>query len=656
MECNLTSLLNQLELQKQQQQQQQLLLLEQQLLLQKQQEQEQQLLLQKQQEQEQQLLLQKQQEQPNIPSIFVEESPNLFSSSPKNNDDLGDNDLFDNFMKLSIPMKPTKINTPLSPALSPILPSDEINTVTTINNNIEHYMKKNEKNILRASRETLNDILCITPEMGTIDIPKTSDDDILSQYSSNESDIPLDNVLLYDFDFLDPFKEETKEKNHNNLLTIDDGDLLNIPATPKSVSNASSDSECDESFDATTDILNDLDGSLNHFNESFKDENSQIYHDGSSPTNDSILMNLFEKDSHPSDERENSTSNPNPIITLSNECNETVQLNFSSEKNEWEKISLNDSFETASQSSPLLDDLLRTEIYPKEGEESYRDTYISLNQKSGLDTWTSSKPTENQYDIPKNCCGGEMETSFDEEDKKEEEDNEDEEEPLLLRQQEIQRQKSLTDRNQTSKSTRISRKRKRQTVKNSSNEEDQSPKEEEEEEEDLSRLNQTEVLVNTFSHGNQNQNNSNGSHKRKIVKLNITEIKDRIENGNCLTVGNSLGTTSVNALTKSGLVLVGRKRMIAENTNRPYVCSSCGAGFVRKHDLNRHGKVHSGIKNFKCPYCERAFSRNDALSRHLRVELKHKAKQQQQQQQQQKNNKTEKRRGRKKGNLKKKQN
>ncbi|OUM69315.1 hypothetical protein PIROE2DRAFT_30055, partial [Piromyces sp. E2] len=53
-------------------------------------------------------------------------------------------------------------------------------------------------------------------------------------------------------------------------------------------------------------------------------------------------------------------------------------------------------------------------------------------------------------------------------------------------------------------------------------------------------------------------------------------------------------------------------------TNRPYVCSTCGAGFVRKHDLNRHEKVHTGVKNYKCPYCDRAFSRNDALSRHLR--------------------------------------
>jgi len=130
-------------------------------------------------------------------------------------------------------------------------------------------------------------------------------------------------------------------------------------------------------------------------------------------------------------------------------------------------------------------------------------------------------------------------------------------------------------------------------------------------------LNKAEVYVNTLESNNK---------KKKVIRLSITQIKSSIENGNRLSIGNSLGTNSVSALTKSGLVLVGRKRVIAENTNRPYVCTSCGAGFVRKHDLNRHEKVHTGIKNYKCPYCERAFSRNDALTRHLRIELKHKSK------------------------------
>lgn len=114
--------------------------------------------------------------------------------------------------------------------------------------------------------------------------------------------------------------------------------------------------------------------------------------------------------------------------------------------------------------------------------------------------------------------------------------------------------------------------------------------------------------------------------KQKVMRISISQIKTQLNHGNVLSIGNVvLGTNNVSTLKKNGLVLVGRKRIVAENVNRPFVCATCGAGFVRKHDLNRHGKVHTGIKNYKCPYCHRAFSRNDALTRHLRVELKHRS-------------------------------
>ncbi|KAI8982332.1 hypothetical protein BDF20DRAFT_808204, partial [Mycotypha africana] len=51
---------------------------------------------------------------------------------------------------------------------------------------------------------------------------------------------------------------------------------------------------------------------------------------------------------------------------------------------------------------------------------------------------------------------------------------------------------------------------------------------------------------------------------------------------------------------------------------RSYVCSICSFAFVRKHDLQRHSRVHTGVKPYSCPSCQKAFARTDALKRHLR--------------------------------------
>jgi len=226
----------------------------------------------------------------------------------------------------------------------------------------------------------------------------------------------------------------------------------------------------------------------------------------------------------------------------------------------------------------------------------------------------------------------------------------DEEESLLIRKKEIQQNNNNKRKLKTTirkSKRRCSLKHKKIDIEKSKNnkkgkkeekgeekEEEEKEKEKEEEEEEEEEEEKIPIRNITINKGNRkrkryskedNKNDSSlNKNKKKVIRLSITQIKNNIENGNRLSIGNSLDTNDVSALTKNGLVLVGRKRVIVENTNRPYVCTDCGAGFVRKHDLNRHGKIHSGIKNYKCPYCDRAFSRNDALSRHLKVELKHK--------------------------------
>lgn len=56
------------------------------------------------------------------------------------------------------------------------------------------------------------------------------------------------------------------------------------------------------------------------------------------------------------------------------------------------------------------------------------------------------------------------------------------------------------------------------------------------------------------------------------------------------------------------------------NDIRPYPCYLCTRSFARKHDLQRHIRVHTGAKPYACPCCKKAFARTDALKRHLRME------------------------------------
>ncbi|KAI9274575.1 hypothetical protein BDA99DRAFT_243167 [Phascolomyces articulosus] len=61
------------------------------------------------------------------------------------------------------------------------------------------------------------------------------------------------------------------------------------------------------------------------------------------------------------------------------------------------------------------------------------------------------------------------------------------------------------------------------------------------------------------------------------------------------------------------------------NSDRPFMCPICleerrkHEGFTRWRDVLRHltSAIHSS-RNFTCPHCDKSFSRNDILSRHMR--------------------------------------
>ncbi|ORZ00866.1 hypothetical protein BCR43DRAFT_423367, partial [Syncephalastrum racemosum] len=51
---------------------------------------------------------------------------------------------------------------------------------------------------------------------------------------------------------------------------------------------------------------------------------------------------------------------------------------------------------------------------------------------------------------------------------------------------------------------------------------------------------------------------------------------------------------------------------------KPYACSHCKRSFMRRHDLARHTRTHTGDKPYVCPCCLKAFPRSDARCRHFR--------------------------------------
>ncbi|WVR03295.1 hypothetical protein IAU60_000286 [Kwoniella sp. DSM 27419] len=61
----------------------------------------------------------------------------------------------------------------------------------------------------------------------------------------------------------------------------------------------------------------------------------------------------------------------------------------------------------------------------------------------------------------------------------------------------------------------------------------------------------------------------------------------------------------------------------AEGKAKPHVCPICKRGFTTGGHLQRHHRIHTGVKAFKCPFpgCETKTSRQDNLQQHYRTHL-----------------------------------
>lgn len=59
---------------------------------------------------------------------------------------------------------------------------------------------------------------------------------------------------------------------------------------------------------------------------------------------------------------------------------------------------------------------------------------------------------------------------------------------------------------------------------------------------------------------------------------------------------------------------------ITPASEKKHKCGFCTQAFARRHDRDRHQRMHTGEKPYECPQCTKRFMRSDALSRHRLVE------------------------------------
>lgn len=90
-----------------------------------------------------------------------------------------------------------------------------------------------------------------------------------------------------------------------------------------------------------------------------------------------------------------------------------------------------------------------------------------------------------------------------------------------------------------------------------------------------------------------------------------------LESSNSTSTTTSISTSSSSNNNKYSYK--ERKQKHHEETNRAkFSCSTCNKLFNRQQDVNRHERIHTGVKDFHCDICFTPFPRKDTLLRHTK--------------------------------------
>lgn len=55
-----------------------------------------------------------------------------------------------------------------------------------------------------------------------------------------------------------------------------------------------------------------------------------------------------------------------------------------------------------------------------------------------------------------------------------------------------------------------------------------------------------------------------------------------------------------------------------KNRSKPFQCSQCGKQFITQAHMNYHQSTHNTDKSFACPHCQKVYSGEIALKKHLK--------------------------------------